>query len=100
MIFAYLTESEELTAQKVSHLGMGLLLKMKLGDDDGEYQPPTDELVGDIEEFLSAQSKDPGRDPDDPTMPKIMSQLLGYSFIWVCGYRWAKSPLFHLLLEY
>ena len=93
MTFEYIPESEHHALQKVSHLGMGLLLKMKLGDSLGDYQPPADELVGDIEEFLIAHSKDPDVDPDDPAVPKIMSTLLGYSFIWACGYRWAKSPL-------
>lgn len=93
MTFEYIAESDQQTTQKVAHLGMGLLLKMKLGDESGEYQPPADELVGDIEEFLSEHFQDTDRDPDDPTVPKIMSTLLGYSFIWACGYRWAKSPL-------
>lgn len=95
MTFDYIAESEQQTTQKVAHLGMGLLLKMKLGDESSEYQPPADELVGDIEEFLSEHSQDPDRDPDDPTVPKIMSTLLGYAFIWACGYRWAKNPLSH-----
>lgn len=92
MTFEYISESDLLASQKVAHLGMGLLLKMKFGEGDGEYRPPSDEMVGDLEELLKEHSEDPDRDPDGPSMPKIMSTLLGFAFVWAFGCRWAKSP--------
>jgi hypothetical protein len=93
MIFEYIDESDQEHFQKTSHLGMGLLFTRKFGEADGEYRPPADELVGDIEAYLKERSEDPERDPNDTIIPTIMSTLLGYSFVWACGYRWAKSPL-------
>lgn len=93
MTFEYFSESDQEAVQEVAHLGIGLLAKMKLGEADDEYQPPPDELVGDLESFLKDISNDPDRDPDDPIVPNMMSKLFGFSFVWACGYRWAKNPL-------
>ena len=93
MKFQFLSDAEIEPIQKVAHLGLGSLATMKLGDADGEYQPPADELVSDLEAFLKASVSDPEADPDDPIVPNMMSKLYGFSFIWTCGYRWAKNPL-------
>lgn len=92
MNFEYLSESEVEPVQEIALLGMGSLATMKLGDADGEYQPPADELVLDLEAFLLDAVNDPQRDPDDPIVPNMMSKLFGFSFVWACGYRWAKNP--------
>jgi hypothetical protein len=93
MTFEYINESDQEPLQEASHLGIGLLFKRKFGETDGEYRPPADELVGDIEAYLKDRSEDPERYTDDTIISTIMSTLLGYSFVWACGYRWAKSPL-------
>lgn len=93
MTFEYLAEADIEPAQKVALLGMGSLATMKLGDADGEYQPPADELVNDLEAYLKDSRNDPERDPDDPIVPNMMSKLYGFSFVWTCEYRWAKNPL-------
>jgi hypothetical protein len=56
MTFEYIDESDQEPLQKASHLGMGLLFKRKFGEVDGEYRPPADELVGDIEAYLKERS--------------------------------------------
>lgn len=93
MTFEFLPETDIEPIQEVALLGMGSLATMKLGDEDGEYQPPADELVGDLEAFLKNVVSDPQSDPDDPIVPNMMSRLYGFSFIWACEYRWAKNPL-------
>jgi hypothetical protein len=93
MTFDFLSETDIEPIQEVALLGMGSLATMKLGDSDGEYQPPADELVSDLEVFLKDAVSDPQRDSDDPIIPNMMSKLYGFSFVWTCGYRWAKNPL-------
>ena len=93
MTFEYLSETDVGQHQEVALLGMGSLAKMKLGDADGEYQPPADELVVDLEAYLKDAAADPERNPDDPIVPNMMSTLYGFSFVWTCEYRSAKNPL-------
>jgi hypothetical protein len=93
MTFDFLAEADVEQIREAALLGMGSLATMKLGDSDGQYQPPADELVTDLEAYLKHSVSDPQRDPDDPIIPNMMSRLYGFSFVWTCGYRWAKNPL-------
>lgn len=93
MTFDFLSDTDIAPIQELALLGMGSLATMKLGDSDREYQPPADELVSDLEAFLKDAVSDPQWEPDDPIVPSMMSKLYGFSFVWACGYRWAKNPL-------
>jgi len=93
MTFNFLSENDIKPIEDVALLGMGSLAMMKLGDSDGEYQPRADDLVRDLEAFLKDTVSHPDMDPDDPIVPNMMSKLFGFSFVWACGYRWAKNPL-------
>ena len=93
MTFDYLAETDIEPVQELALLGMGSLATMRLGDADGEYQPPSDELVNDLEAYLKDTANDPERDPDNPVVPNMMSKLYGFSLVWTCEYCWAGNPL-------
>ncbi len=88
MGFDYLGEEQIKQAENVANYGLGLLIPAGCR----RYQPPMDEVVGDIEQFLVDKACDPQYGPKHAKVQTIMGRVYGCVFIWACGYRWAKNP--------